>query len=60
MEPEVTTSPPANVEVELMPLMFKRVDTEVEPVMSAPPADTVNCWPDVILPVDSILLVELM
>lgn len=56
MEPEVTAIPPAKVEVELMPLTLISVETEVEPVISAPPAETVNCCPEVILPVEVMLL----
>ena len=42
-----------------MPLTFKRVEIEVEPVISAPPVSTVNCCPDVILP-EEVMLLELV
>lgn len=62
----MTAIPPAKVEVELMPLTLIKVEMEVEPVMDespvicAPPADTVNCCPEVILPVEVMLLEEVI
>ena len=50
---------PAKVEVDWKPLTFKRVEIEVEPVISAPPVSTVNCCPDVILP-EEVMLLELV
>lgn len=37
MEPDVTTSPPANVEVEVMPLTLSKVPIVVDEVVSKVP-----------------------
>ena len=44
MEPEVTTSPPANVEVEFMPLTFMRVaKVEEDVVLKFPEMSKATC-----------------